>query len=70
MQEAVLAGLRTVSGGVAADSWRIQLVGGGRRLKSVHDADFLVANPHVQTEGVLGCWNVGALGWQGRLCLN
>jgi hypothetical protein len=35
----------------ASGGWQIELVGGGRRHKSVHDADFLVSHPTVQLEG-------------------
>lgn len=55
MRGVVLQGVREVTGGTAATAaaggWRVELVGGGRRRKSVHDADFLVSHPTLQLEG-------------------
>mgnify|MGYP001811123761 CR=1 FL=1 len=50
MRNVVLEALAAVSGRPEQE-WRMQLVGGGRRSKSVHDADFLVSHPTFELEG-------------------
>jgi len=72
MQGVVLQGLREITGGTAAAAaaaaagdWRVELVGGGRRRKSVHDADFLVSHPTLQLEGEGGGAGVAATRWAG-----
>jgi hypothetical protein len=39
------------AGAAASGGWHVELVGGGRRSKSVHDADFLVTHPSVGLDG-------------------
>jgi hypothetical protein len=50
MRQVVLGALAAVSGRPEQE-WRMQLVGGGRRNKSVHDADFLISHPTLDLEG-------------------
>lgn len=35
------------------DGWDLHLVGGGRRNKAAHDADFLLTHPTAEAEGLV-----------------
>jgi hypothetical protein len=48
---AAAAAAESAAAAAARGGWHVGLVGGGRRSKSVHDADFLVTHPTVELEG-------------------
>lgn len=60
MREAVLAAVRSANvPGADAAGWEVTQVGGGRRSRASHDADFLVSHPKLRTHASMS--TAGAL---------